>query len=104
MHVFKKNLFIHFYYHLLLTIISPQDWQRFKQLESERREEAELERLAMAKKLSLSCRTEREEAEEREREQQLELEMEDLLEDDFMQVYMQKRMQEMMNITRSDKL
>lgn len=80
-----------------------KDWQRFKQLESERREEAELERLALAKKLSLSCQTEREEAAERERELELELEMESLLEDEFMKDYMAKRMQEMMNITRSDK-
>lgn len=82
-----------------------KDWQRFKQLESERREEAELERLALAKKLSLSCRTEREDAEERQRQEQLDREMESLLEeDDFMQVYMQKRMQELMNLTRSNKV
>jgi hypothetical protein len=50
-----------------------------------------------------ACRTEREEAEDKEREQQLDQELESLLEDDFMQIYMQKRMQEMMNITRADK-
>jgi hypothetical protein len=77
-----------------------QDWQRFKQLEAERREEAELERLALAKKLSLSCQTEREE----ERDRQLQLELDALDDDDFMKDYMAKRMQEMMNITRSNKL
>ena len=79
-----------------------QDWQRFKQLECERREEAEQERLALAKRLTLSCQTERE---EEERERQLELELEDLVDDDdFMQDYMAKRMQEMMSITRSNKM
>ena len=33
------------------------DWQRYKQLESEKREEAEKEMMHLAKKLSLHCRS-----------------------------------------------
>eukprot|EP00088_Acartia_fossae_P017414 TRINITY_DN19887_c0_g1_i10.p1 TRINITY_DN19887_c0_g1~~TRINITY_DN19887_c0_g1_i10.p1 ORF type:complete len:293 (-),score=95.74 TRINITY_DN19887_c0_g1_i10:299-1177(-) len=73
-----------------------KDWQRYKQLESEKRAEAEVEKLALAKKLNLSCKSSREEAEEKEREQKLEEEMDELLNDAFMQEYMQKRLEEMM--------
>merc|ERR1712029_1017698 len=34
-----------------------KDWQRYKQLEAEMREEAEIEKLDLAKKLALTCRS-----------------------------------------------
>ena len=73
-----------------------KDYQRYKQLETEKRAEAGVEKLALAKKLNLHCKSEREEREEKEREQQIEAELQELMVDDFMQEYMQKRMQEMM--------
>ena len=45
-----------------------KDWQRYKQLETERREEAEYEKIALAKKLNLSCKSAREEEEEKARQ------------------------------------
>ena len=36
-----------------------QDWQRFKQLETEKREDAHLEKIALGKKLQMSCKTAR---------------------------------------------
>jgi len=80
-----------------------KDWQRFKQLETERKEEAEQEKIALAKKLNLSCKSAREEEEEKERERRIEEEMDEILNDDFMQEYMQKRMEEMMSCAKSQK-
>jgi len=74
-----------------------KDWQRYKQLESEKRAEAEAERLALAKRLNLSCSSSRQDDEEKAREQKIEEEMDELLNDTFMQEYMQKRLQEMMS-------
>lgn len=34
-----------------------QDWRRYKQLETEKREEHEKERIELAKKLSVQCRS-----------------------------------------------
>ena len=76
-----------------------KDYQRYKQLETEKRAEAGVEKLALAKKLNLHCKSEREEREEKEREQQIEAELQELMVDDFMQEYMQKRMQDQ---TRGD--
>lgn len=45
-----------------------KDWQRYKQLETERRAEDEAERLALMKRLSLSCATEAEEQRMREKD------------------------------------
>jgi len=81
-----------------------KDWQRFKQLETEKRAEADQEKLALAKKLNMSCKTEREEAEEKARDLRIEEEMDNILNDDFMKDYMQKRMQEMMTSTKSTKI
>lgn len=44
-----------------------KDWQRYKQLESERRAEDEAERVALMKRLSLTCATESEERRMREK-------------------------------------
>lgn len=81
-----------------------KDWQRFKQLETEKRAEADQEKLALAKKLNISCKTAREEEEEKAREQKIEEEMENILNDDFMKDYMQKRMQEMIASTKNTKI
>ena len=51
------------------------DWQRYKQLEKENREDAELEKLELAKKLSMTCRTDREDQEAKEKEERLEEEL-----------------------------
>ena len=40
-----------------------EDWRRFKQLETEKRQDNERERVALCKKLALTCRSEREDKE-----------------------------------------
>lgn len=74
------------------------DFQRWKQLKSERRAENDKERLALAKKLSMTCRTLEEEDADKKRQDQLETEMEELLldSDDIMKEFIQKRMEEML--------
>jgi hypothetical protein len=79
-----------------------KDWQRFKQLETEKREDAHLEKIALGKKLQMSCKTAREEDEEKEREKRIEEELQELMNDDFMQEYMQKRMHEMMSLNNKN--
>ena len=69
-----------------------EDWRRFKQLETEKREEQEKEKLALAKKLALTCRSEREDQKVQDELDKLEIEDED---DEFLKEYMKKRMQEM---------
>ena len=68
-----------------------EDWRRYKQLETEKRQENERERAALAKKLALTCRSEREDKEIEDEMEALELEQED----EFIKEYMKKRMQEM---------
>lgn len=73
-----------------------RDWQRYKQLQSEKREEQERERLALIKKLSITCRPSSEEpqvAEQPSPQQEAPPQEE---EDDFLREYMRKRMLEMM--------
>jgi len=71
-----------------------EDWRRFKQLETEKREEQEKEKLALAKKLALTCRSEREDQEVQSELDKLDLNIDDE-DDDFLKEYMKKRMQEM---------
>lgn len=75
-----------------------EDWQRYKQLEVERREENEAERIALAKKLSLSARTDKEDQEAKEREQKAADEFDNLFgeDDEFLRDYMKQRMEEML--------
>lgn len=68
-----------------------EDWRRFKQLETEKREESERERLALAKKLSMTCRSEREDQEVEKELEKLEIDNDD---DEFFKEYMKKRMEE----------
>ena len=73
-----------------------EDWRRFKQLEKENRAEQAREKAELAKKLSMTCRSEREEAEAKAKEEREDQELEELLNDDFLASYMEKRMREMM--------
>lgn len=77
-----------------------EDWRRYKQLETEKREENERERLALAKKLALTCRSEREDKEVEKEMEKLELDDED---DEFLKEYMKKRMQEMVEASVMNK-
>ncbi|KPJ12364.1 Phosducin-like protein [Papilio machaon] len=73
-----------------------EDWRRYKQLEAENRKEMEIERIALAKKLTLSVKTEREEQQAKEREE-MEDELNELLDEEFLMKYHQQRMQELMS-------
>lgn len=79
------------------------DWRRYKQLETEHKEEADAEKLALAKKLALTCRTEKEDSKAKAREEEVDLELEALLDDDFLENYMAQRMREMMAKTNQTK-
>lgn len=73
-----------------------KDWQRFKQLESEKRAEQEKERLDLFKKLSLTCKSALDE--DREKNSLEDQELSELLADDtFLLEYQKQRMQEMMS-------
>ncbi|XP_055854804.1 phosducin-like protein [Episyrphus balteatus] len=72
-----------------------QDWQIYKQLEAQKREENEKQRLELMKKLSMSAATSAED-EARKREEELEAEMAELMSEDFLQQFQKKRMAEMM--------
>lgn len=80
-----------------------EDWRKYKQLQAELKEGQDAERVALAKRLTMACRTDREEQEARERQENL-ADLENLLqdggEDEFMQSYMLKRMEEMMLATQ----
>lgn len=73
-----------------------EDWRRYKQLEAEQRKEIELEKVALAKRLTMSVKTEREEAEAKEIDE-LEEELNELIDEGFLMKYQQQRMQEIMN-------
>jgi hypothetical protein len=82
------------------------DFQRWKRLESEKRVENEVERLALANKLSFACQTEREQQESQDKHNSLDDDLDNLLDntDDVMlQEFMKKRMEEMMNRTKAVK-
>lgn len=70
------------------------DWRRFKQLETEKRQEQERERLMLIKKLSLTCRSDDEPPQPNE-DDDLDREMAELLQDEFLKQYTEKRMAEM---------
>ncbi|XP_022217602.2 phosducin-like protein [Drosophila obscura] len=75
-----------------------KDWQRFKQLEAERRDETERQRLDLAKKLSMTTTTTAED-EERKRQEELDDELSELMSEDFLQQYQKQRMAEMLRQT-----
>lgn len=72
-----------------------KDWQRFKQLETEKKMESERERCELMKKLSISVKTS---AEDQKAKEQAEFddELNELLNDDFLQQFQKRRMQEML--------
>lgn len=71
-----------------------KDWQRFKQLEAEKRVEQEKEKIMLIKKLSLTCQSALDE--ERDKQAQEDPEIAELLADGFLLEYQKQRMQEMM--------
>ncbi|XP_011867368.1 PREDICTED: phosducin-like protein [Vollenhovia emeryi] len=73
-----------------------KDWQRYKQLEAEKRESQEKERLKLIKKLSLTCRS----ALDEEKEKETDPELADLLADEFLLEYQRQRMKEMLAETK----
>lgn len=77
-----------------------KDWQRYKQLEAEKRELQERERLQLIKKLSLTCRSALDE--EKEKLNETDPELADLLTDEFLLEYQRQRMKEM--LAKTEKL
>lgn len=73
-----------------------KDWQRYKQLEAEKREEQEKERIKLAQKLSLTCRSTLDEDAE-------DPELADLLSDQILLEFAQKRMQELLSQTAPER-
>lgn len=76
-----------------------QDWQRFKQLENEKREDAERERIELIKKLSITVKTNEDDHKSKQQEV-FDAELEELLNDDFLLEFQRKRMLEMMSQCR----
>lgn len=70
-----------------------KDWQRFKQLEIEKREDNEKERVELMKKLTLTVKTALDAEKEKAKE---DAELDELLNDEFLLEYQKKRMQEML--------
>ncbi|KAJ9591773.1 hypothetical protein L9F63_001709 [Diploptera punctata] len=71
-----------------------KDWQKYKQLETEKRAEQEKERQTLIQKLSLTTRSALDE--EREKNAELDPDIADLLSDEFLLQYQKQRMEEMM--------
>jgi len=74
-----------------------EDWRKYKQLETEKREEQEYERIALSKKLSLTCRTHNEDEIEKEKDASVMKQLNeqfDELEESFLNEYRQKRLEE----------
>ncbi|KAK9739186.1 phosducin [Popillia japonica] len=69
-----------------------KDWQRYKQLETEKRTDCEKERIELAKKLTLTVQS----ALEEERQALDDPELAELLDDEFLLTYQKQRMQEML--------
>ena len=80
-----------------------EDWRRFKQLERENREEAAAEQAKLAKKLAMTCRTDKEDERAKLKEQQVEDDLENLLDDDYLREFMERRMREMMSTAAAAK-
>lgn len=75
-----------------------KDWQRFKQLETEKRQESERERLELMKKLSITAKTAEEDQKAKE-QAEFDEELQELLNDDFLIQFQKKRMQEMLEMS-----
>ncbi|XP_050461056.1 phosducin-like protein [Cataglyphis hispanica] len=77
-----------------------KDWQRYKQLEAEKRELQEKEKLELIKKLSLTCRSALDE--EKEKLNETDPDLVNLLADEFLLEYQKQRMKEM--LAKTEKL
>lgn len=73
-----------------------EDWRRFKQLERENRADAAEEKAALTKKLALTCRTDKQDERAKLEEEKLDEDLENLLDDDYLKEFMERRMREMM--------
>lgn len=71
-----------------------KDWQRFKQLETEKRAEDERERIALMKKLTLTVQTALDE--EKDKIACEDPDLAELFDDEFLLAYQKKRMEEML--------
>lgn len=74
-----------------------KDWQRYKQLENEKRQEDEREKIALMKKLTLTVQSALDE--EREKAKSEDPDLAELLDDEFLLTYQKQRMQEMLQQT-----
>uniref|UniRef100_A0A1A9WHZ4 Phosducin domain-containing protein n=1 Tax=Glossina brevipalpis TaxID=37001 RepID=A0A1A9WHZ4_9MUSC len=72
-----------------------EDWQRFKKLQAEKREENERQRIELAKKLTMTTATAQEE-EELKRQEEIDNELAELMSEDFLQQFQKQRMAEML--------
>jgi hypothetical protein len=72
-----------------------KDWQRFKQLENEKRQDQDREKLELMKKLSITAKTSAEDQKAKE-QADFDAELEELLNDEFLHEFQKKRMQEML--------
>ncbi|KAI4477444.1 hypothetical protein M0802_012192 [Mischocyttarus mexicanus] len=77
-----------------------KDWQRFKQIETEKQAMLDKERLELIKKVSFTCRTDLDE--EKAKLEETDPELADLLSDEFLITYEEQRMKEM--LAEADKL
>ncbi|XP_015903547.1 phosducin-like protein isoform X2 [Parasteatoda tepidariorum] len=73
-----------------------KDWQRYKQLETERREEQEQEKLALMKKMSLTCQSAKDEENEKQQHEDVDAELRELLDDKILEEFKQMHMLQMM--------
>ncbi|XP_071961417.1 phosducin-like protein [Antedon mediterranea] len=69
------------------------DWRRYKQLENEKREQQEVERKALHKKLALTCRSNLDEDKSKKEEEEAELGI--VLDEEFLRKYREDRLREM---------
>ena len=72
-----------------------KDWQRFKQLESEKNEDKERERLVLMKKLCITANTAAEDAKLKEQEA-FDVELSELFDEDSLLAFQRQRMMEML--------
>lgn len=72
-----------------------QDWQRYKQLQAEKRADNEKKRIQMAKKFTMSTTTVLED-EARKKDEEIEAELSELMSEDFLQQFQKQRIAEMM--------
>jgi hypothetical protein len=75
-----------------------KDWQRFKQLETEKRQNQEIERLELLQKLSITAKTTAEDKKQKEQED-LDAELEELMNEESLLEFQKKRMMEMLEMS-----